>query len=68
MTGARGLRDARLHLPRLTRKRRLEPPFGQRVGKPQQRRYQAENDEPQPQVDVAFGFLITNCAPSMPSV
>ena len=24
----------------------------------------AENEEPQPQVDVAFGFLITNCAPS----
>jgi hypothetical protein len=24
----------------------------------------AENDEPQPQVEVAFGFLITNCAPS----
>ena len=29
---------------------------------------QAENDEPQPQVVVAFGFLITNCAPSRPSV
>ena len=28
---------------------------------------QAENDEPQPQVDWAFGFLITNCAPSSPS-
>ena len=27
----------------------------------------AENDEPQPQVVVAFGFLITNCAPSRPS-
>ena len=25
---------------------------------------QAENDDPQPQVEVAFGFLITNCAPS----
>jgi len=24
----------------------------------------AENDDPQPQVEVAFGFLITNCAPS----
>ena len=24
---------------------------------------QTENDEPQPQVVVAFGFLITNCAP-----
>jgi hypothetical protein len=23
---------------------------------------------PQPHVDVAFGFLITNCAPSRPSV
>jgi len=29
---------------------------------------QAENDEPQPQVVVAFGFLITNCAPSMSSL
>ncbi len=28
----------------------------------------AENDEPQPQVVVAFGFLITNCEPSRPSV
>jgi hypothetical protein len=28
-------------------------------------RLYAEKDEPQPQVDVAFGFLITNCAPSM---
>ncbi len=28
---------------------------------------QAENEEPQPQVVVAFGFLITNCAPSRPS-
>ncbi len=27
-----------------------------------------ENDEPQPQVVVAFGFLITNCAPSRPSL
>ena len=27
----------------------------------------AENEEPQPQVVVAFGFLITNCAPSSPS-
>ena len=24
----------------------------------------AENEEPQPQVEVAFGFLITNCSPS----
>ena len=28
---------------------------------------QAEKDEPQPQVVVAFGFLMTNCAPSRPS-
>ena len=28
---------------------------------------QTENDEPQPQVVCAFGFLITNCAPSRPS-
>src|SRR5207247_2544816 len=28
----------------------------------------AEKDEPQPQVLVALGFLITNCAPSRPSV
>ena len=27
----------------------------------------AENDEPQPQVLVAPGFLMTNCAPSRPS-
>ncbi len=27
-----------------------------------------ENDDPQPQVEDAFGFLITNCAPSNPSV
>jgi len=26
----------------------------------------AENDDPQPQVEVAFGFLITNCSPCMP--
>ena len=26
---------------------------------------QAENDDPQPQVVLAFGFLITNCAPSI---
>ena len=29
---------------------------------------QAENEEPQPQVVVAFGFLITNCAPSRSSL
>jgi hypothetical protein len=29
---------------------------------------QAENDEPQPQVVVAFGFLITNCAPCRSSL
>ena len=29
---------------------------------------QTENDEPQPQVVVAFGFLITNCAPSRSSL
>ena len=29
---------------------------------------QAEKDEPQPQVNVAFGFRITNCEPSRPSV
>ena len=28
----------------------------------------AENDDPQPQVDWAFGFLITNCAPSRSSL
>ena len=28
----------------------------------------AENDEPQPQVDVAVGFLMTNCAPSRSSL
>ncbi len=28
---------------------------------------QAENDDPQPHVVCAFGFLITNCAPSRPS-
>ena len=27
-----------------------------------------ENEEPHPQVEVALGFLITNCAPSSPSV
>ncbi len=27
----------------------------------------AENDDPHPQVLVAFGFLMTNCAPSRPS-
>jgi len=31
-------------------------------------KYQAENDEPQPQVVVAFGFLMTNCDPSSPSL
>ena len=31
-------------------------------------RGQAEKDEPQPQVDCAFGFLITNCAPSRSSL
>gem|GEM_PF-4349621 len=29
---------------------------------------QAENDDPQPQVLVAFGLRITNCEPSSPSV
>ncbi len=29
---------------------------------------QAVKEEPQPQVEVAFGFLITNCAPSRPSL
>jgi hypothetical protein len=28
---------------------------------------QAENDDPQPQVEVAFGLRITNCDPSKPS-
>lgn len=28
---------------------------------------QAEKEEPQPQVDVAPGFLMTNCAPSRPT-
>ena len=28
---------------------------------------QAANEDPQPQVVLAFGFLITNCAPSSPS-
>ena len=28
----------------------------------------ALNELPQPQLDVAFGFLITNCAPSNPSL
>jgi hypothetical protein len=28
---------------------------------------QTENDDPHPHVEVAFGFLITNCAPSSPS-
>jgi hypothetical protein len=28
---------------------------------------QTEKLDPQPQVVVAFGFLITNCAPSRPS-
>jgi hypothetical protein len=28
---------------------------------------QALKDDPQPQVELAFGFLITNCAPSRPS-
>ena len=27
--------------------------------------FHAVNDEPHPQVDVAFGFLMTNCDPSM---
>ena len=31
-------------------------------------RLYAEKLDPQPQVDCAFGFLITNCAPSRPSV
>ena len=29
--------------------------------------FKTEKDEPQPQVVVAFGFRITNCAPSIPS-
>lgn len=28
----------------------------------------AENEEPQPQVEDAFGFLMTNCDPSRPSL
>ena len=31
-------------------------------------RTQALNEFPHPQLDVAFGFLITNCAPSNPSL
>ena len=31
-------------------------------------RAQAEKDDPQPQVVVAFGFLITNCAPCRSSL
>ena len=31
------------------------------------RRRQAVNEDPQPQVVVAFGLRITNCAPSSPS-
>jgi len=31
-------------------------------------RTQTENDDPQPQVVLALGFLITNCAPSRPSL
>lgn len=34
----------------------------------QERYAQAEKEEPQPQVDVAFGLRITNCEPSRPSV
>lgn len=29
---------------------------------------QAEKEEPQPQVEVAFGLRMTNCEPSKPSV
>ena len=43
----------------------LEEP-GQKINDTQER--DAEKDEPQPQVVVAFGFLITNCEPSRPSV
>lgn len=32
------------------------------------KRTYAENEDPQPQVDCAFGFLITNCAPSKSSL
>ena len=61
---------ARQHLPMPQRNRRplerqqltqTEPFVGALL------RY-AENDEPHPQVDVALGFLITNCDPSSPSV
>ena len=58
------------------------PPISHRAGKailgiPGLARYsrkysnvlvQTENEEPQPQVLVAFGFRITNCEPSRPSV
>ncbi len=38
------------------------------AGKAAEGPYQAENEEPQPQVVVAFGFLITNWAPSRSSL
>ena len=40
---------------------------GERIGKLQDVYVDVENDEPQPQVDAAFGLRMTNCEPSNPS-
>jgi hypothetical protein len=45
-----------------------EPRCAAQVRTPVARAIQTEKDEPQPQVVEAFGFRITNCEPSRPSV
>ena len=48
--------------------RRLGKGFGARAEKGGRSGGQTANEEPQPQVVVAFGLRITNCAPCRPSV
>ena len=56
----------------MTRRRRVRPkrtgPHGPRFRASTETTGQAEKLDPQPQVVVAFGFLMTNCAPSRPSL
>ncbi len=56
------------HLPRLEREGGAEAPSVVHAAADVAAMPQTVKEEPQPQVDVAFGFLITNCAPSSPSV
>ena len=53
--------------PAIAQNAKRGPLQGPRSGRALRRLRQAEKLEPHPQVVVAFGFLMTNCAPSSPS-